>query len=285
MTDRKNPPMTAEEVQPTWVRLHAQERKLRKNVFLSRLLQPVGVVIFAMNLLLATGNCILFVGGALAERYFTSMPVLPALVEKLPRTSWTELLLFTLIFVYVVPLCVCGVIYCVHYLLEQKKGPLTVPCLPEGEAAQAEALVRQAAVVYELRKKVGTWPIYLETTILTAIMALPVCVACIGFAQGSSPAVLELALGCLVLLLCLFVLFWVYALLFRGFALLLTLFYLSPGEWSLYRQYHRLDAYWESVDPAEFSRRQQAAGMPEMPYEAPTPAEDETESLLDAEEY
>lgn len=263
MAKKKNAPMTAAEVQPTWVALHAQERKLKNSIRVSRILQPVGVVLFALNLLLTTGNFILYAGGALAQRYFTAVPILPALVEKLPRGSWTELLLFSLIFVFVVPLCVCGATFCVMFLLNSKKAPLSLPRLPEGEAEQAQALVRQAELVYNLRRKLTTWPVYLQTGILTGLMALPILVACIGFAAGEEPAILELTLGCLVLLVCLFVLFWVYAALFRLFSLLLSLFYLAPGEWTLYRQYHRLDAYWESVDAEEFARRQEAAGMTE----------------------
>lgn len=261
MAKKKNVPMTADEVQPTWVALHAQEQKLRNSIRVSRLLQPIGIVIFALNLLLTTGNFILYVGGALAQRYFTAVPVLPALIEKLPRGSWSELLLFSLVFVFVLPMCVCGATFCVLFLLNSKKGPLALPRLPEGEADAAKALVQQAQQVYELRRKLTVWPVYLQTGILTGLMAVPVLMACIGFARGEEPAVLELTLGCLVLLVCLFVLFWVYALLFRAFSLLLSLFYLAPGEWTLYRQYHRLDAYWESVDEAEFARRQQAAGM------------------------
>ena len=41
--------MTAEEVQPTWEMLVDLERKLQRNVRMSRILQPVGLAIFALN--------------------------------------------------------------------------------------------------------------------------------------------------------------------------------------------------------------------------------------------
>ena len=50
----KKEPMTAEEVQPTWEMLVDLERKLQRNVRMSRILQPVGLAIFALNLLLAS---------------------------------------------------------------------------------------------------------------------------------------------------------------------------------------------------------------------------------------
>ena len=58
---------------------------------------------------------------------------------------------------------------------------------------------------------------------------------------------------------CLFVLYWVFTGLLECFSLLISLFYLSPGEWTLYKQHRELDAYWESVDPDEFARRERAA--------------------------
>ena len=47
----KKEPMTAEEVQPTWEMLVDLERKLQRNVRMSRILQPVGIAISALNLL------------------------------------------------------------------------------------------------------------------------------------------------------------------------------------------------------------------------------------------
>ena len=121
MLKLKKEPMTAEEVQPTWDMLVELERNLKRNVGLSRILQPVGIAISALNLLLATGNIIRFIGGALVEEYFMEMPILPVLVEHLPRGSWLGILLFSILFVYLIPLAICGGIAVVFYLKDRKK--------------------------------------------------------------------------------------------------------------------------------------------------------------------
>ncbi len=254
-------PMNTAQVQPTWGQLVRLERGLKRNKLLCRILQPVGTVIFLFNLLLSTANFALFLGGNLMRNYFTKMPILPSLAERLPRGSFGGVIAFTLCFSYLVPLAICGAISVVFYLLDRKKYGKEIPPLRGTEAECAKALVYKAETVYELRKQIPQWSIFTETSILTALTALPIVYTLIAFAKSESPAVLEIALGCFALLVCLFVLFWVYAALFKGFSLLNALYYYSPSEWSLYEQYHRLDAYWESVDPTEFAKREHRARL------------------------
>ena len=259
MFTKKREPMSAAEVQPTWEKLVRQERSLRRNRRLCTILQPSGTILFAFNLLLVTANFILFLGGDLMGGYFTKMPVLPALVESFPRGSWGGILAFSFCFAFLIPLAVSGIITLIFWLLDRKKYKDVSEPLNGSEIECAKALTNKAEAVYVLRSQFPRWSIYLETGILTAVLALPILSALLQFARGEEPAVLELALTCLALLLCLFVMFWVYALLLKVFSLLNSLFYLSSGEWKLYEQYQRLDAYWESIDPDEFAKRQQKA--------------------------
>ena len=251
--------MNTAQVQPTWEYLVKLERRLKRNKVLCRILQPVGSVIFLFNLLLSTANFALFLGGTLMEEYFTQMPLLPAMVEHFPRGSFGGVIAFTICFSFLIPLAICGGITAVFYVLDRKKYGDQLEPLYGSEAECAKALVYKAETVYELRKQIPQWSIFIETSVLTALTAIPIFYACIAFAKGESPAVLEIGLGCLALLLCLFVLFWVYAGLFKVFSLLNALYYFSPSEWSLYEQYHRLDAYWESIDPQEFAKREEKA--------------------------
>lgn len=251
--------MSAAEVQPTWEKLVRQERSLRRNRRLCTILQPSGTILFAFNLLLVTANFILFLGGDLMGGYFAKMPVLPALVDSFPRGSWGGILAFSFCFAFLIPLAVSGIITLIFWLLDRKKYKDVSEPLNGSEIECAKALTNKAEAVYVLRSQFPRWSIYLETGILTAVLALPILSALLQFARGEEPAVLELALTCLALLLCLFVMFWVYALLLKVFSLLNSLFYLSSGEWKLYEQYQRLDAYWESIDPDEFAKRQQKA--------------------------
>ena len=259
MFTKKREPMSAAEVQPTWEKLVRQERSLRRNRRLCTILQPSGTILFAFNLLLVTANFILFLGGDLMGGYFAKMPVLPALVESFPRGSWGGILAFSFCFAFLIPLAVSGIITLIFWLLDRKKYKDVSEPLNGSEIECAKALTNKAEAVYVLRSQFPRWSIYLETGILTAVLALPILSALLQFARGEEPAVLELALTCLALLLCLFVMFWVYALLLKVFSLLNSLFYLSSGEWKLYEQYQRLDAYWESIDPDEFAKRQQKA--------------------------
>lgn len=258
MLKLKKEPMTAEEVQPTWEMLVELERNLKRNVGLSRILQPVGIAISALNLLLATGNIIRFIGGALVEEYFMAMPILPALVEHLPRGSWLGILLFSILFVYLIPLAICGGIAVVFYLKDRKKYEDEREPLFGTEIECAKALANKAENVYVLRKKLKSHSIYTVTGILTALLVIPILIALVQLLTGQAPAVLEIAIGLIALLVCLFAVFWIYAGVLKSFSLLNSLFYYAPGEWPLYLVYRRADAYWESIDPEEFARREKA---------------------------
>ena len=258
MLKLKKEPMTAEEVQPTWDMLVELERNLKRNVGLSRILQPVGIAISALNLLLATGNIIRFIGGALVEEYFMEMPILPALVEHLPRGSWLGILLFSILFVYLIPLAICGGIAVVFYLKDRKKYEDEREPLFGTEIECAKALANKAENVYVLRKKLKSHSIYTVAGILTALLVIPILIALVQLLTGQAPAVLEIAIGLIALLVCLFAVFWIYAGVLKSFSLLNSLFYYAPGEWPLYLVYRRADAYWESIDPEEFARREKA---------------------------
>ena len=258
MLKLKKEPMTAEEVQPTWDMLVELERNLKRNVGLSRILQPVGIAISALNLLLATGNIIRFIGGALVEEYFMAMPILPALVEHLPRGSWLGILLFSILFVYLIPLAICGGIAVVFYLKDRKKYEDEREPLFGTEIECAKALANKAENVYVLRKKLKSHSIYMVAGILTALLVIPILIALVQLLTGQAPAVLEIAIGLIALLVCLFAVFWIYAGVLKSFSLLNSLFYYAPGEWPLYLVYRRADAYWESIDPEEFARREKA---------------------------
>lgn len=261
MFQKQKEPMNAAQVQPTWNELVKLERRLKRNKLLCRIVQPVGTVIFLLNLLLATVNFGQYLGGALMESYFAEMPILPAMVEHFPHGSLGGVIAFSICFAYLIPLAVCGAITAVFWLLDRRKHGDEIEPLRGTEAECAKALVYKAETVYELRRQIPQWSIFTETSILTALTALPIVFTLIAFAKAESPAVLEISLGCFALLLCLFVLFWVYAALFKVFSLLNALYYYSPSEWSLYEQYHRLDAYWESVDPHEFAKREENARL------------------------
>ena len=220
--------------------------------------EPYFAAISALNLLLATGNIIRFIGGALVEEYFMAMPILPALVEHLPRGSWLGILLFSILFVYLIPLAICGGIAVVFYLKDRKKYEDEREPLFGTEIECAKALANKAENVYVLRKKLKSHSIYTVTGILTALLVIPILIALVQLLTGQAPAVLEIAIGLIALLVCLFAVFWIYAGVLKSFSLLNSLFYYAPGEWPLYLVYRRADAYWESIDPEEFARREKA---------------------------
>lgn len=277
MLRTKKEPMAVEEVQPTWEMLVELEHKLQHSNRLSRILQPVGLAVFALNLLLATGNMIQFIGGELIEKYFMSMPVLPMLVAHLPHGSWMSIILFTVAFVYLVPLAICGGIAALFYAAERKKYEDEREPLFGTEIECAKALTNKAENVYVLRKKMKSYSIYTVTGILTALLAIPILVALIGFITGESPAVMEVSLALIALLVCLFVIFWIYAGAAKGFALLNSLFYHVPSEWSTYLVYRRADAYWESIDPEEFARREAECAKKKKKKKTQQPEEDFSE--------
>lgn len=256
MFKRKKTPLGEKDVQSTWGYLVRQERLLRRNRTVCRIVQPVGSLLFLLNLLLATCNFAMFLLEDKLPEFFAAIPVLPKLVAGFPRGSWFGVIAFTLCFAYLIPLAVSAGIMLIFFLRDRKKYKDANEPLTGTQAQCAKALANKAETVYELRKEIPTWAVYVETGLLTALTALPLVVALLRTAGGSSPAVFQFALYCLALLVVLFVLFWVYALLFKVFSLVNGLFYLSAGEWTYYELYQRADAYWESVDPREYARRE-----------------------------
>ena len=246
----------SKDMQPTWEFLVKRERRLRRNKLLCRIIQPVSGLIFLFNLLIATCNAVLFFLGDTFSEFFAAVPVLPSLVESFPRGSATAVLAVFLWFAYLIPLAISGLVFGLLFLLDYLKYKDVKEPLQGSEAECAKALVNKAETVYDLRKKIPTWAVFLETGILTAFTAVPLVIGVIRLA-GETGAVLQIALYCLALIVVLFVFFWVYALLFKLFSLLNSLYYLSGDEWDYYQLYQRLDAYWESVDEDEFARREE----------------------------
>ena len=251
-------PMNPTKMQEHWTYLSNWERRLRRNVLLCRIIQPLGSAIFLLNMLLVTMNFLLLKGGETVAEAMSKVPILPSLVEGLPRGSTGSVITFSLCFAFLIPLAVSGVVFGVLYVIEmQKKKP--IERLIGTEAECAKALAHRAESVYSLRKKLPQWSIFWETSLLTALTAWPILRICLQFAGGDDPSVLGVALSCLALLVCLFVFFWVFAGLFWAFSKLNALYYFSPGEWRLWQLFNELDEYWESVDPAEYNRREQVA--------------------------
>lgn len=256
---RKKEPFRPDQAEPTWRYLLQTEAKLNRSLRLSRILQPVGFVLFSVLLLLAAANMIRFLGGELLAPYFEKLPLISALISGFPRGGMFGVTVFTIFFTYGIALAVCGAIVGVSYLLERKKPAAPLPALSGSAAEQAKALAYKAEAVYELRCDIRSRTILPEAGVLTAVSALPIVLTLLDYAKSSSPSVLPITLGCCALLVCLFALYWIYAGLVEGFALLLPLLYLCPGKWKLYTLYRELDVYWESMDPAEFSRRERLA--------------------------
>lgn len=261
MAKKNNTIMTAADVQPTWEMLWETERKLQLNLRMDRVLKPVGIFVFALNLLLTTGNFIRFIGGSVIMDYFMRMPLLPAMTEYLPRSSWGVMLLFFILFNLFLPSAICAVIAVLFYMREQKEREGEQPERLFGtEIECAKALTNKAETVYVLRKKVKNRSVYPIAGVLTALIAIPILYALIDFMTGDSPAVLEISVALIALLICLFVLFWIYTGVLMLFSLLTSLFCRVPGQWPLYLIYRNADAYWESIDPAEFAKRERKRG-------------------------
>lgn len=248
--------MTPNDVLPTWNYLIKKERQLKRNITICRIIQPVGAVLFMFNLLITSFNLLLYFLDEKTTAYFMEVPILPSLVESMPRETLSGALVYMLLIGFVVPLAICGMIAGAIYLIDyyknrDKQEPLN------GTLAQCMcALTNKAENLYELRKKIPQWSIYAETGILTVLSAIPLVLMFIDHASDGAMA-LTLVLIALALLVAVFAMFWAYALLFTIFSRLNALYYLSPSEWKLYELYGQLDAYWESVDPAEFARRRQ----------------------------
>lgn len=255
MFKKQKTPMRAEEVQPKWDELVKLERTLRRNRRVSRIIQPVGTIIFMFNLLLTTGNFILFIDNSFLNRFFEKMPVLPSLVEPLPRGGWGSLIVFSIIFTYMIPLIISAAIAGLFYYLDYKKYKNASEPLTGTDVDKAKALTNKAETVYVLRRDMPKWSVYPEAGILTGVVVALIIFALLEFTASDTPVVLQLSLSCMALLLCLFVLFWVYVLLLKIFAALNGFFCYASSEWTLYEQYQRIDAYWESIDPLEHNSR------------------------------
>ena len=249
----------SKDMQPTWEFLVKRERTLRRNKLLCRIIQPVGGLIFLFNLLIATCNAVLYFLGDSFSEFFAAVPVLPGLVESFPRGSQGAVLGVFIWFAYLIPLAISGMIFGGLLLWDYFKYKDVKTPLQGTEAECAKALVHKAETVYDLRKKIPTWSVYLETGIITALTAIPLVIGLIRVASAGTGGMLQVALYCLALIVVLFVFFWVYALLFKIFSLLNSLYYLSGDEWDYYQLYQRLDAFWESVDEEEFARREEKA--------------------------
>lgn len=247
---------TQSQAASTWESLCRQEYRLRQKLFLSRLLPPVGTLIFLFNLLLATINFLDWLCPDALRKYYDVIPVLPGLAAPLAafQTGWSSMLLFLFWFCFLLPAAVCALIFGAKLLWDRLRKPFRPEALAGTEAHCARALSYKAEQVYVLRRDFLRWSIFAEAAIAAALIAATALVACLRIAsEGSS---LELAAGLFVLLVSVFVLYWIYVGLFQLFALLLRLFYLAPTPWKYWELFHRIDAYWESVDPAEHARRE-----------------------------
>lgn len=262
MFKTKREPLTPTTAVERWNYLVKWEKRLKRNVLLCRIIQPMGAVIFTLNLLMATMNLLL----ALGNRFDTTViaealdrvPILPGWIENFPRETLKEALGFAFWFAFLIPLAASALVLIILLVIDYcKKEPL--PDLVGSESECAEALAHQAEKVYRLRGKMPQWSIFLETTILTALVVWPVLAVCLGFLGGEDPAALQIGLSCFAMLVCIFVFFWIFAACFWIFSRLNALFYLSPGEWTFWQLFNETDDYWESVDPEEYARRERVA--------------------------
>ena len=252
-------PLTAREVQPTWEFLVNTEQTLNRAVLASRILKPVGMVLFGLGILIGSVNLLLAVFGDTLMTYLKLIPLLPSLVGTLPHSGLAQSILLLVLLGFGLPLLVNGIIYTVIYLVDRSRVQRGHHRLLGTEIECARALTYQAEAVYEQRKKLRSGSVYPIAAVLTAILAYPVCVTLYRLMTDAEGSVLMEALALLALLFVLFVLFWFYALSYKGFCLLNSLFWRAPSEWTLYMTYQRADAYWESIDPQEFARRQAEA--------------------------
>lgn len=258
MFHKEKTPFSAEQVQPKWEELVRLERRLRRNARLCRILQPVGTALFALNLLVAALNFVWCFGDGALMEFFRTVPLFAGLTEGLPHETLGSCIGFLLWFGFLIPAAVCGAITGVICVLDRRK-PVEDRPLTGNQAQQARALANEGETVYMLRRDRPRWSVFWEAGVVTALMALPVLLRLIEIAKSEDPSVLQLTIGACLLLVCLFVLYWVFTGLLECFSLLVSLFYLSPSEWTLYAQHQALDVYWESVDPDEFARRERAA--------------------------
>lgn len=264
MFKMKKEPLNPETAQKRWTYLVKWERRLKRNVLLCRIIQPMGAAIFTLNMLLATINILLSIQSPLVADTIAGainkVPILPAMVSSFPRESVKEALVFAGWFAFLIPLAISGLTLGVLFGIDlYKYRDKPIPELKGTEAEQAEALAHEAEWVYNLRRKLPQWSIFLETTILTALTIWPILSICLGFLGGEDPAVLQIALSCFAMLVCIFVVFWIFAACFWAFSQLNALYYFAPSEWTFWNHFNEADDYWESVDPEEYTRREQVA--------------------------
>ena len=250
--------MTPEKAGALWTYLVKWEKRLKRNLFLCKIIQPLGTGIFTLNMLLATMNLMYLIPHSSVPDALGKVPVLSAMVKKFPRGSLKQALAFTGWFAFLIPLAVSAVVLGVLLLLELRERQPIAP-LEGSEAQCAKALAYQAETDYQLSKKVPGWNIFPETTLLTVLVVWPILSLCTGFLKGDTPAILQTSLSIFALLVCLFAAFWVFAACFWVFSKLNSLFYYSPGQWKFWKLFNELDDYWESVDAQEYDRRERIA--------------------------
>lgn len=262
MFKTKKTPLTAETAKERWNYLVKWERRMKRNVLLCRIIQPLGAMIFTLNMLLATVNLLLSLDSKLGTPVIATamekVPILPGMVANFPRETIGAAVGFAIWFAFLIPLAISGIVFGVLLAMEYyKKKP--IPELKGTETECAEALAHEAEWVYNLRRKMPQWSIFLETTVLTALVAWPILSVCLGFLGGEDPAAIQIALACFAMVVCVFVFFWIFAGCFWVFSQLNALYYIAPGEWTFWQLFNEADDYWESVDPEEYARRERVA--------------------------
>ena len=262
MFKTKKKALTPETASERWKYLVRWERRLKRNVLLCSIIQPMGAVIFTLNMLMATVNLLLALGNRLDTTVIAEamerVPLIPAMVAGFPRETIKEALWFALWFAFLIPLAASAVVMGILLGIDlYKKKP--IPELKGTEAERAQALAHEAEWVYQLRGKLPQWSVFLETTILTLLVAWPILSVCLGFLGGEDPAVLQVSLSCFAMLVCVFVFFWIFAACFWVFSHLNSLYYYAPSEWTFWQIFNETDDYWESVDPEEYARRERVA--------------------------
>lgn len=249
MLKRKKPPFTAEQLQPKWEELVRLERRLRRNRKLSRLLQPIGLSLCALTVLLSVLNFSRCIELDAVTEALQTVPLLFELTEHFPHASFGGCLGFLCWFGLGIPVAVCAAITAVVCLLDRRKAQPARP-LKGSPTQQARAVTNQAETVYMLRGEIKYRAPFALAGGLTALTAVPIVLCLLQVVAAGEPSFLRLAGVLTALLLCLFVLYWVYAGLLTLFSLLLSTAWLSPSEWSLYEQYCRLDAYRKKTESA-----------------------------------
>lgn len=247
-------PMNMADLQPTWEYLVRQERALQRNNLICRIIQPVGAVICAWNMLLVSVNLWLFLAGDKIAPYFAKLPVLPSLISSMPQSGTGKVLLFSLLMVFALPLSICGLIAGVFYFIAWYKYRQVQEPLNGSPLQKAVALRNKAENVYEIRRKMPSWSVYLESAILTAITAVPIVLMFVDYASEGT-MVLTLAVLVLILLFVLVASYWLYALVLYTFSKLNSLLYLSAGKWKLYELCFWVRDYSTLVDEQYPERR------------------------------